>query len=96
VSIFGNIMSKIWGHTGSAAPSYTSTGSAQAPAPGSAGSTASAQSAGRPVLVAADRRLLPHLLQPVAQKPRSTLRPSSTASLQITNKNWIGDIPSLT
>jgi uncharacterized protein DUF3597 len=43
VSIFGNIMSKIWGHSGSAAPSNMTTGSAQAPSQGSAGAAPSAQ-----------------------------------------------------
>jgi hypothetical protein len=46
VSIFGNIMSKIWGHTGSAAPSNMTTASAQAPAQPSAGTAPSAQNPG--------------------------------------------------
>jgi hypothetical protein len=46
VSIFGNIMSKIWGHTGSAAPSNMTTGSTQAPAQPSAGTAPSAQNPG--------------------------------------------------
>jgi hypothetical protein len=47
VSIFGNIMSKIWGHSGSAALSNMTTGSAQAPSQGSAGAAApSAQTSG--------------------------------------------------
>jgi hypothetical protein len=48
MSIFGNIMSKIWGHTGSAAPSNITTASAEAPGQGLAGSESSAQSAGQP------------------------------------------------
>jgi hypothetical protein len=46
VSIFGNIMSKIWGHTGSAAPSNMTTASAQATAQRSAGTAPSAQTSG--------------------------------------------------
>src|SRR3954452_14117911 len=48
MSIFGNIMSKIWGHTGSAAPSNITTASAEEPGQGLKGSESSAQSAGQP------------------------------------------------
>jgi hypothetical protein len=46
VSIFGNIMSKIWGHTRSAAPSNMTTASTQAPAQPSAATAPSAQNPG--------------------------------------------------
>lgn len=49
MSIFGNIMSKIWGHSGSATPSNMTTASGQAPAQPSAGTAPSAQTSGAAV-----------------------------------------------
>jgi hypothetical protein len=45
VSIFGNIISKIFGHAGGAAPGNVTTASTQAPTPGSTGSPQSTKGA---------------------------------------------------